>query len=300
MYVGAKDSTGADHTPGRWMRRRSARADHAASLVAGELSYPRGHWTACRPSNASPRPRRRGSPVRSSSRRAAQEGAWTAISSGEHTLVVAPTGSGKTLAAFLWSLDRLAATPPPEDPLRPLPGPLRLPAQGAGRRRRAQPARARWPASGRPPPGSGCREPEITVGVRSGDTPADERRALRPTPAGHPDHHPRVAVPAAHQPGAGGAARRRDGDPRRGARRLPAPSAAPTWPSRWTGSTSCWSGRPSGSGCPRPCARSRRWRPFLGRRPPGDRSSQPPSVKQSGPVGRRPGRGHEPARPADR
>ena len=34
---------------------------------------------------------------------AAQAGAWSAISAGEHTLVVAPTGSGKTLAAFLWA-----------------------------------------------------------------------------------------------------------------------------------------------------------------------------------------------------
>ena len=41
---------------------------------------------------------------------AAQEGAWRAISSGQHTLVVAPTGSGKTLSAFLWALDRLAST----------------------------------------------------------------------------------------------------------------------------------------------------------------------------------------------
>src|SRR4051794_41896594 len=46
---------------------------------------------------------------------AAQEGAWDAISTGGHALVVAPTGSGKTLAAFLWSLDRLAATPPPDE-----------------------------------------------------------------------------------------------------------------------------------------------------------------------------------------
>ena len=48
----------------------------------------------------------------------AQLGAWESIGAGDHTLVVAPTGSGKTLAAFLWSLDRLAATPPPEDPRR--------------------------------------------------------------------------------------------------------------------------------------------------------------------------------------
>ncbi|MDI3279523.1 DEAD/DEAH box helicase, partial [Arthrobacter sp. AL08] len=39
----------------------------------------------------------------------AQTGAWNAISSGAHALVVAPTGSGKTLAAFLWALDRLLA-----------------------------------------------------------------------------------------------------------------------------------------------------------------------------------------------
>ena len=41
----------------------------------------------------------------------------------------------------------------------------------------------RWPASARPPRGSGCRAPEIPVGIRSGDTPADERRAFarRPT-----------------------------------------------------------------------------------------------------------------------
>ncbi|MGV0433322.1 DEAD/DEAH box helicase [Corynebacterium sp. 20_84] len=36
-----------------------------------------------------------------------QEGAWKSISEGENTLVVAPTGSGKTLAAFLWSLNSM-------------------------------------------------------------------------------------------------------------------------------------------------------------------------------------------------
>src|SRR5437763_290097 len=41
---------------------------------------------------------------------AAQEQAWPAIASGEHTLISAPTGSGKTLAAFLWAIDRLAQT----------------------------------------------------------------------------------------------------------------------------------------------------------------------------------------------
>ncbi|MGY6498718.1 MAG: DEAD/DEAH box helicase, partial [Microcella sp.] len=42
---------------------------------------------------------------------AAQLGAWDAISSGRHALVVAPTGSGKTLASFLWAIDRFVAEP---------------------------------------------------------------------------------------------------------------------------------------------------------------------------------------------
>ncbi len=46
---------------------------------------------------------------------AAQAQAWPAIATGDHVLISAPTGSGKTLAAFLWSLDRLASTPPPEE-----------------------------------------------------------------------------------------------------------------------------------------------------------------------------------------
>ena len=41
---------------------------------------------------------------------AAQTQAWPAIASGEHVLISAPTGSGKTLAAFLWAIDRLAAS----------------------------------------------------------------------------------------------------------------------------------------------------------------------------------------------
>src|SRR3977135_259518 len=43
---------------------------------------------------------------------AAQAEAWSAIASGDNTLVIAPTGSGKTLAAFLWAIDQLAAAEP--------------------------------------------------------------------------------------------------------------------------------------------------------------------------------------------
>ncbi|MDQ3145529.1 MAG: DEAD/DEAH box helicase, partial [Actinomycetota bacterium] len=45
----------------------------------------------------------------------AQSLGWPAIAAGDHTLILAPTGSGKTLAAFLWGLDRLSSTLPPDD-----------------------------------------------------------------------------------------------------------------------------------------------------------------------------------------
>ncbi|SOC50435.1 ATP dependent helicase, Lhr family [Blastococcus aggregatus] len=112
---------------------------------------------------------------------AAQEGAWDAISSGEHALVVAPTGSGKTLAAFLWSLDRLTATPPVDEQSRCrvlYVSPLKALAVDVERNLRA-PLAGIGQAAAR----LGLPRPEIRVGIRSGDTPADERRAFakRPT-----------------------------------------------------------------------------------------------------------------------
>ncbi|GHE14463.1 ATP-dependent helicase [Klenkia taihuensis] len=111
----------------------------------------------------------------------AQEGAWTAISSGEHALVVAPTGSGKTLAAFLWSLDRLASTPPEDEQKRCrvlYVSPLKALAVDVERNLRA-PLAGIGQAAAR----LGLPRPEISVSTRSGDTPADERRAFarRPT-----------------------------------------------------------------------------------------------------------------------
>ena len=44
----------------------------------------------------------------------AQLGAWDAISSGRHALVIAPTGSGKTLSSFLWALDSFVREPAAE------------------------------------------------------------------------------------------------------------------------------------------------------------------------------------------
>src|SRR5450755_557330 len=111
----------------------------------------------------------------------AQAQAWGVIARGEHTLVIAPTGSGKTLAAFLWAIDKLASEPVPADPkqrcrvlyVSPLKAlavdvqrNLRSPLTGIGHAARRL----------------GLAEPDIRVGVRTGDTAADERRKLAGKP----------------------------------------------------------------------------------------------------------------------
>ncbi|GIJ07265.1 ATP-dependent helicase [Micromonospora andamanensis] len=111
----------------------------------------------------------------------AQAGAWNAVAAGRHALVVAPTGSGKTLAAFLWSLDRLSRETAPTDPRRRCRvlyvSPLKALAVDVERNLRAPLTGIRQAATrlALPPP-------EITVGMRTGDTPADERRAFARTP----------------------------------------------------------------------------------------------------------------------
>ena len=111
----------------------------------------------------------------------AQAQAWAAIGKGENALVVAPTGSGKTLAAFLWAIDKLATEPVPQDPMlrcrvlyiSPLKAlavdierNLRSPLTGVGHAARRL----------------GLDISEIRVGVRTGDTAADERRRLSGKP----------------------------------------------------------------------------------------------------------------------
>ncbi len=111
----------------------------------------------------------------------AQTGAWEAIAAGRHALVVAPTGSGKTLAAFLASLDRLAHEPRPGEKTRRCRvlyvSPLKALAVDVERNLRAPLAGIRHTAER-----LGTEVPEITVGVRSGDTPAADRRRLQTTP----------------------------------------------------------------------------------------------------------------------
>jgi ATP-dependent helicase Lhr and Lhr-like helicase len=111
----------------------------------------------------------------------AQAQAWEAIGRGEHTLVVAPTGSGKTLAAFLWAIDRLASEPVPADPKRRCRvvyvSPLKALAVDVERNLRSPLAGVSHAARR-----LGLHEPDIRVGVRTGDTAADERRKLASKP----------------------------------------------------------------------------------------------------------------------
>lgn len=110
----------------------------------------------------------------------AQDGAWKAISAGKHALVVAPTGSGKTLAAFLWALDRLHVHDAQGkksgtkvlyiSPLKALgvdvERNLRSPLIGISQTAKRL----------------GADVPDISLGVRSGDTPPKERRQLISSP----------------------------------------------------------------------------------------------------------------------
>ncbi|HEX6946434.1 MAG TPA: DEAD/DEAH box helicase [Acidimicrobiia bacterium] len=111
---------------------------------------------------------------------AAQARGWPAIASGEHTLIHAPTGSGKTLAAFLWALDRLIVEPrpPTEDRCRVLyVSPLKALAHDVDRNLR-EPLRGITDAAAH----MGLDPPDVTTFIRTGDTPAGDRRRMERHP----------------------------------------------------------------------------------------------------------------------
>jgi ATP-dependent Lhr-like helicase len=111
---------------------------------------------------------------------AAQSEGWPAIAAGGHTLILAPTGSGKTLAAFLWSLDRVMTEPePPADRrCRVLyVSPLRALAVDVEKNLRAPLTGIRLAAER-----LGVDVREASVGMRTGDTSAADRRALQRRP----------------------------------------------------------------------------------------------------------------------
>ncbi|MGN6723101.1 MAG: DEAD/DEAH box helicase, partial [Marmoricola sp.] len=110
----------------------------------------------------------------------AQAGAWNAISADRHALVVAPTGSGKTLSAFLWALDRLFTEGPATGKARTrvlYVSPLKALAVDVERNLRAPLAGIRQTAQR-----LGAELPEISVGLRSGDTTPADRRRLQTRP----------------------------------------------------------------------------------------------------------------------
>ncbi|HUF06487.1 MAG TPA: DEAD/DEAH box helicase [Candidatus Binatia bacterium] len=109
----------------------------------------------------------------------AQALGWEAISGGSHALIHAPTGSGKTLAAFLWCLDRLMTeSAPARATVRVLyVSPLKALAYDVERNLRAPLAGIRRTAER-----LGLAVPEVSVGSRTGDTPAEVRRQLTRTP----------------------------------------------------------------------------------------------------------------------
>lgn len=104
---------------------------------------------------------------------------WPPIARGEHALLLAPTGSGKTLAAFLACLDRLTQLPPAADPgVRVLyVSPLKALAYDIERNLRA-------PLAGiaRAAEALGAPLRPVTVSIRTGDTPEQQRRQLARAP----------------------------------------------------------------------------------------------------------------------
>jgi len=110
-----------------------------------------------------------------------QRRGWEPIEAGRHTLIAAPTGSGKTLAAFLIALDRAYA--------RQLEGaleqettllyisPLRALAADV-RENLLRPLQEIGSVAKR----LGLPAPALTVGLRTGDTPQGQRRALLQRP----------------------------------------------------------------------------------------------------------------------
>jgi ATP-dependent Lhr-like helicase len=98
----------------------------------------------------------------------AQAGGWEAISSGANTLICAPTGSGKTLASFLWGIDKLSRETERGNGVRLVyVSPLKALSYDIERNLRA------------PLRGIGA---DISVGLRTGDTPQKERQAMRKSP----------------------------------------------------------------------------------------------------------------------
>ncbi len=103
---------------------------------------------------------------------------WPHIAAGENTLILAPTGSGKTLAAFLCAIDAAMRVTPSSGPspsgIHTLYlSPLKALANDIERNLEA-PLRGIQACA----ESLGGALPELRVGVRTGDTPANERQKM--------------------------------------------------------------------------------------------------------------------------
>lgn len=112
---------------------------------------------------------------------AAQEEAWPAIKSGEHVLISAPTGGGKTLAAFYAVIDNLLQETGLES-LRPgvrivYVSPLKALGNDIGRNLEEPLAGIAQCLHQR-----GEAPVDISIAVRSGDTPPSERQKMAKNP----------------------------------------------------------------------------------------------------------------------
>jgi len=106
---------------------------------------------------------------------------WPAIARGESTLILAPTGSGKTLTAFLWCLNRLLFEPVPDVRQRCrvlYVSPLKALAVDVERNLRAPLAGISNIATA-----TGTTFTAPGIGIRTGDTPANERARFLRAPA---------------------------------------------------------------------------------------------------------------------
>ena len=112
---------------------------------------------------------------------ACQEQAWEAVSAGRHTLIAAPTGSGKTLAGFLTALDALVRdsrrAPLPEATRVLYVSPLKALGNDVHKNLEVPLAGIDSVLAEAGEPGSGIR-----AVVRTGDTPASAREAMRRQP----------------------------------------------------------------------------------------------------------------------
>ena len=109
-----------------------------------------------------------------------QEKGWQEVAAGRHVLMAAPTGSGKTLAAFLWCIDRLTTepTPPEAERCRVLyVSPMKALAHDVDRNLRS-------PLIGisHQMQSLGLAAADVSVAIRTGDTPADARRSMERHP----------------------------------------------------------------------------------------------------------------------